>query len=83
MTVLRSYDAAIALREIGKTGVTVTLAETFAGNPAAVHAFDLLQILYSDALAKVITQDQPLTTQFKTVTNRAAGLGVHLVQVAL
>jgi formate-dependent phosphoribosylglycinamide formyltransferase (GAR transformylase) len=83
MTVFRSHDAAIALRQIGKTGITVTLAEAFSGNAPAMHTFDLLQVLDPDALAKVVTQDQPLTTQFEAVTNRTVGLGVHLVQVAL
>ena len=83
MTVFGRYNAAIALREIGETGITVALAEAFFGDTTAVHAFDLLQILNSDALAEKITQNQPLATQFEAVTDRTTRLGVHLVQVTL
>jgi hypothetical protein len=83
MTVFRSDNAAIALREIGETGITVTLAETFPGNTTAMHAFDLPQVVNPDVLTEVITQHHPLTTEFETIANRAAGLGMHLVQVSL
>jgi hypothetical protein len=83
MTVFRGDYAAIALREVGETGITVPLAETFPGDTSAVHTFDLLQVLHRDALAEVISQDHLLTTQFEAVPDRGASLGVHLVQVAL
>jgi len=83
MTVFRGDDAAIALCEIGETGITVTLAEAFPGDTTAMHAFDLLQVLYPDALAEIITQDQSLATEFEAVADRVAGLGIHLVQVTL
>ena len=83
MAIFRGDDAAITLGETGETGVTVTLAEAFPGDAAAMHTFDLLQVLYPDALAELITQDQPLATEFEAVADRIAGLGMHLVQVTL
>ena len=83
MAVFGRYNATVALREIGETGITVALAKTFFGDTTAVHTFDLLQVLDPDALAEVITQNKPLTTQFEAVADRTARLGMHLVQVTL
>lgn len=79
MAGFRGYDATVALRKTGETGVTIALAKTFAGTTPAMGAFNLLQVIDFDSLAQVIAERYPLPTEFKTVSDRITVLGMHLV----
>jgi hypothetical protein len=83
VTGFRGYDATVALCQAGETGITETLAETFAGATPAMYAFNLLQVFDLDSLSEIIAERHSLATELETVTNRIAVCSMHLVKITL
>ena len=54
MTSLWGHDTQIALRQAGKTGVTITLVETFIYLPPTMDAFNLMQIFDRNFFAQPV-----------------------------
>ena len=77
------HNTQVTLRETAETGVTETLAETLPGNTTTVNTLDLLQVFNPDVFTEPVVQLDLLTAQFETIADRAAGLGMHFMQISL
>ena len=63
MTFFRRHNAQITLRQTGKTGVTVTLAEAFFSGTTTVDTADFIEVLDGQLFTQLSIQIEHLTTQ--------------------
>ena len=84
VTFFRAHNTAVALRQLGKTGVTIALTKALFRAPATVNAMNITEVLKADTAANKFIQGNSLFIQGQLILNRAilVETGVHLFQMA-
>ena len=83
VTLLRAHDAAIAGRQLAKTGKAVALIKTFLGQTITGNTLNPAREFEAQRLPEMIVQAEPPLIRKQGVTNRLRELGVHFSQAAL
>jgi hypothetical protein len=78
VTLFRTDDAAVTLRQALETGITIALVEALPGQSATIAAIYVAEVLQRDALAQECIERIFLVIENQRITHWVAGFGTHL-----